>query len=141
MRKQKIKVPKIIIFEDDKNWLERIRDTLSDQGYKIETHIRYDDKLLNRLAKDDYDMLITDIALDNIKYSKEGIVLAKFVRASKKNIPIIVLTGYSFDDVWEVVDHIVESKIDHLFVKSHWHPAKFLKAVEDALKRRKPHPI
>jgi CheY-like chemotaxis protein len=137
MKKITRKAPKIIIFEDDKKWLDRIHDTLRGQKYKIETYSRYDEKLLSRFAKHDYDLLITDIALDNVKYSKDGIVLAKFVRAFKKNIPIIVVKGYSFDDVWDVVDHIVESKIDHLFIKSKWDPAKFLKAVKDALEKRK----
>lgn len=139
IKKAAPKAPKLIIFEDDKKWLDRIRDTLKDQGCKIETFSRYNEKLLNRFAKDDYDLLITDISLDSSARSKEGIILAKFVRENRKNLPIIVVTGYAFDDVWDVVDHIVESKIDHLFIKSRWDPAKFLKAVKEALKRKKTH--
>jgi len=128
---------RIIIFEDERKWLGKIQDALSEQGYKIESYRRYNGKLLSRFAKNDYDLLITDINLEKTERSKEGIMLAKFVREHHKKLPIIVVTGYSYDDVWEVVDHIVESKIDYLFIKNKWDPTKFLKAVKGALKRRK----
>jgi len=137
IKKAAHKAPKIIIFEDDKQWLVRIRDTLRDQGCKIKTFSHYNEKLLKRFAKNDYDLLITDINLDGTARSKEGIMLAKFVREHHKKLPIIVVTGYSYDDVWDVVDHIVETKIDYLFIKNKWDPTKFLKAVKGALKRRK----
>ncbi len=137
MHKKKIKTHyRIIVFEDDKKWLERIQNVLESQKFEIEPYDHYSEELVGRLTRDDYDLLITDIALDNIK-SKEGTILIKFVRACHKTIPILVVTGYSDDDVLDVVDDLVKSRIDYFIAKSNWDPAYFLQAVKNALNKKK----
>ncbi len=132
---QRRKKKKIIIFEDDKLWMERIRSVLKSQNFEMEAYRHYSEKLLSRLAVDDYDLLVTDINLNNSEPSKDGTVVVEYARACKKKLPIVVITGYAFDDVLEVIDHLVEAKIDHFIAKSKYDPAKFLKVVLRLLRR------
>ncbi len=131
------KNPKIVIIEDDQKWLSRMQNMLVAQNYDVEAHYNYSDELLSRLSKDDYDLLITDISLDESENSKGGLKLVKSARESNRNIPIIVTTGYKYDDVLVVVDDLVESKIDYFIAKSNWDPKIFLEAVKGVLKQGK----
>lgn len=131
------KKPKIIVVEDDKKWLEKIQNVLKAQKFEIEPHDHYSEELLSRLGINDYDLLITDISLNYSERSKEGTVLVRFTRVCNEDIPIIVITGYPYDDVLDVIDDLVKSRMDHFIVKSNWDPANFLKAVKDSLNKSK----
>jgi len=128
-------IPKIIVFEDDPQWSNRIENVLKAVECESEVYDHYSEELLRRLGISDYNLLITDINLTPSERSKEGTVLVEFVRVCRENIPIIVITGYPYlDDVLDVVDTLVKSRIDYFFAKQNWNPASFLDAVKTALK-------
>ncbi len=136
LKKSRIKqAPKIIIIEDDVKWLKRIRAVLKAQNFKIETYNQYNENLLRRLAKKDYDLLITDLILDSLEHTKKGKNVAEFARQRNKNIPIIVISGYA--DVYDVREAFFNLKIDDFILKGTWDPANFLEAVKNALKNKK----
>lgn len=128
-------VPKIIVIEDDLKWLKRIQAVLKAQNFKVETYNQYDENLLHRLVKKDYDLLITDLILDSLEYTKKGRNVAEFVRKRDKNIPIIVISGYA--DVYDVREAFFNLKIDDFILKSTWDAANFLETVKNALNKSK----
>jgi CheY-like chemotaxis protein len=129
------KNPKIIIIEDDPRWLKRMRTVLKAQNFEMEVYNKYNEELLHRLAKKDYDLLITDLILDSLAFTKEGKIVAEFARGLNKNTPIIVVSGYA--DVYDVRDAFFKLKIDDFVLKSTWDPANFLEAVRNALNKNK----
>jgi len=134
LKKSRIrKIPKIIIIEDDPKWLERIRTVLKVQNFKTEHYDKYSEELLQRLAKNDYDLIITDLILDSLEFKKEGKILAEFARDLNKDIPIIVISGYA--DVYDIRDAFFKLKIDDFILKSTWEPASFLERIKTALNK------
>lgn len=129
------KIPKIIIVEDDPKWLERIKAVLKAQNFEIELYNQYSEELLGRLAEKDYDLLITDLILDSLAFTKKGKIVAEFTRRLNKNTPIIVISGYA--DVYDVREAFFNLKSDDFILKSAWDPANFLEAVRNALNKSK----
>jgi FixJ family two-component response regulator len=129
------KNPKIIIIEDDPRWLKRMRTVLKAQNFEMEDYNKYNEELLHRLAKKDYDLLITDLILDSLAFTKEGKTVVEFARGLNKNTPIIVISGYA--DVYDVREAFFKLKIDDFILKSTWDPANFLEAVINALNKNR----
>jgi CheY-like chemotaxis protein len=129
------KVPKIIIIEDDLKWLKRIRNVLKAKNFEVEAYNKYGEELLHILAKKDYDLLITDLILDSLAFTKEGKTVVEFARGLNKNTPIIVISGYA--DVYDVREAFFKLKIDDFILKSTWDPANFLEAVINALNKNR----
>lgn len=132
---KKRKTIKVIVVEDEKKWIEKIRVVLKAQKFKVETYQDYSEELIVRLSRNDYDLLITDIDLKKLEYSKDGVVLIKYALETNKNIPVIVVTGYPYNDVLEMMEPLLEAKIKHFIPKSKWDAAKFLKTVKTALRK------
>jgi len=134
------KIPQIILIEDDPRWLKRIRIVLEATNCKIEAYGKYSEKLLRRLEKKDYDLLVTDLHLGGFERRNEGQVVVEYARKLNNDIPIIVITGYPFEDVLEVINSLVEAKIDDFVAKSNWDPARLLQTVKILLKKSKKKP-
>lgn len=84
---------KILIIEDDLRVAELLQRGLEEHGF-IPT-LAYDGVSGKKLAlQNDYDLIITDIILPKM----DGIDLCKFIRQSKPNMPIIMLTALGTTD-------------------------------------------
>lgn len=108
---------------------------LTAQNFEIEFYKQYSEELLGRLAAKDYDLLVTDLILDSLAFTKKGKIVAEFTRRLNKNTPIIVISGYA--DVYDVREAFFNLKIDDFILKSAWDPASFLEAVRKALNENK----
>lgn len=80
--------PKILYVEDDVNLGFVTTDNLTLGGYKT-TYCKDGKSALEALKKEKFDLCILDIMLPEI----DGFTLAKTIRESDKNIPIIFLTA------------------------------------------------
>ena len=84
---------KILIIEDDQRVSELIQRGLEEQGYT--PTLAYDGLSGKKLAQqNDYDLIITDIILPKM----DGLELCKFIRQTKPDTPIIMLTALGTTD-------------------------------------------
>ncbi len=83
----------ILIIEDDQRVAELIRRGLEEEHFKVT--IAYDGELGKKMALSKaFDLIITDIILPKIN----GLDLCKDIRASKPEVPIIMLTALGTTD-------------------------------------------
>ncbi|WP_323026706.1 response regulator transcription factor [Gelidibacter japonicus] len=84
---------RILIIEDDLRVAELLQRGLEEHGFT--PTLAYDGVSGKKLAlQNDYDLIITDIILPKM----DGIDLCKFIRQSKPNMPIIMLTALGTTD-------------------------------------------
>jgi DNA-binding NtrC family response regulator len=82
---------RVLIVDDEKFVRELIRDTLRTRGY--ETGLAGDGiEALAALAQDEYHLVITDVVMPRM----EGLELLKRVKKDHPKLPVIVLSGFSF---------------------------------------------
>lgn len=97
--KEKIRGKEIILIIDDEEQLISMNETiLNDFGYTIKTSTNSIDGLeIFKLDPYKYDLVMTDYAMPKMN----GIELAKNIINIRKNIPIILCTGYNNQDIIE----------------------------------------
>ena len=84
---------KILIIEDDQRVSELIQRGLEEQGFA--PTLAYDGLSGKKLVQqNDYDLIITDIILPKM----DGLELCKFIRQTKPDTPIIMLTALGTTD-------------------------------------------
>ena len=90
----------ILIVEDDERIASLVRAGLEEHGYNV--MVAYDGEAGKKLVlQNDYDLIISDIILPKIN----GVDLCKQIRATKPNIPVILLTALNTtDDIIEGFD-------------------------------------
>jgi YesN/AraC family two-component response regulator len=79
----------ILLVDDDPFILEGIGADLESQGFKI-TEASSGDKALDLLEKNNYDIVITDLVMENI----DGIQVLKKTKSLQPETMVIILTGY-----------------------------------------------
>lgn len=90
---------KILVLDDDPVVNLSCRRVLGAEGYNISTVERGEDAL-NRLSKEDFDLLIADIRLPDIS----GMVVLKEARVIKPQTDVVIITGYpTLEDAREAV--------------------------------------
>lgn len=83
----------ILIIEDDQRVAELIKRGLEEEQFNVT--LAYDGELGKRMAlSKEFDLIITDIILPKIN----GIELCKDIRASKPDVPLIMLTALGTTD-------------------------------------------
>lgn len=88
---------RILLAEDDENLGSLLREYLSAKSYETEW-VTDGDKALKKFFKEPYDLCILDIMMP----VKDGISLAREIRMTNQDIPIIFLTAKSMkEDVLE----------------------------------------
>ena len=84
---------KILLVEDDRNLGFVIQDTLRMQGYKV--HLCQDGKEgLQRFNQEQYDLCLLDVMMPK----KDGFILAKDIRKTNAQVPIVFLTAKSMTE-------------------------------------------
>ena len=128
---------KILIAEDEEITLNNIVDTLSDEGYAA-TGVRDGIDAVQRLDKEQFDVLITDIKMPGFS----GIDLLETVKKKNPGTEVIIITG--FGSISSAVDAIRLGAIDYITKPFHLdelvirvkkiHEQKILKKENVALK-------
>lgn len=80
---------RVLYVEDAVDIAESVRLMLADQGMDVEACTRYDDAL-ERIQRWPFEVLLTDLHLDGLH---SGLDLARVVRASDTEVPIIALSA------------------------------------------------
>lgn len=81
---------KILLVEDDKRTSAFVKKGLTSEGYAVDVSGDGEEGLFKALDSD-YDTIILDVMLPSL----DGVSIAKKIRASKKDTPIIMLTAKS----------------------------------------------
>src|SRR4030066_592706 len=80
---------KILILDDDPVIILSCKRILGAEGYSITTAEKGEDAL-NKLAKEDFDLLISDVRLPDIS----GMTVLKEARVIKPKTDVVIITGY-----------------------------------------------
>lgn len=84
---------KILVVDDTQNTLDIVKRNLEGAGYIVVTKGDVE-SAVDAFSSDNYDLVITDYKMP--KYS--GLDFIRHIRDKKKNIPIIMMTGYASVD-------------------------------------------
>ena len=86
-------MPRILLVEDDPNLGNLLQEYLSLKGYQVEL-ARDGNEGLNRFLQDSFDLCLLDVMMPK----KDGFTLAKEIRMSNREVPIIFLTAKSMKE-------------------------------------------
>jgi DNA-binding NtrC family response regulator len=84
---------KILVVDDDPVVGSSIGRVLSGKGYAV-ISASSGEEALERLAREDYDVVYTDIKMPGI----DGIEVARRIKASRPWLPVVIVTGYGTAD-------------------------------------------
>lgn len=98
---------KILIVEDDVNLREALEDTLQLAGFNT-TSAENGQQALALIMKNNYDMVISDVAMDKMN----GHELLREVRRIKPDLKILLMTAYA--DISEAIQAIRAGAVDYL---------------------------
>lgn len=79
---------RLLVAEDERDLNRLIRKTLEKEGYGVDACFD-GEEALDYLALTDYDAVILDIMMPK----KNGLQVLKYIRANKKNTPVLLLTA------------------------------------------------
>ncbi|TNF52976.1 response regulator [bacterium] len=79
----------VLVVDDEPVVLKSCERILTSEGYSVKTASNGQDAI-DILQKEDYDLVITDLKMPEV----DGIDLIKWVRGSKPQTGMIVITGY-----------------------------------------------
>jgi CheY-like chemotaxis protein len=96
------KMPKILVIDDDPYILETIELILKNINYNVEL-ASTGTQALNLIKKEDFDLVIIDINLPDIK----GDEITRFIKERKKDTCIVLMTGYE-----PLLDDVIREKMD-----------------------------
>ena len=93
----------VLIVDDDRSLCETLADGLSVRGFSVS--ISNDAAAcLERLDQEEFDAVLCDLRMPEV----DGIALTSKIRASRPDLPVVFISGYSREEVpmpAEVRDH------------------------------------
>lgn len=93
------KVTKVLIIDDDQNFLKFLQETLETKGFAVSSLAQH--KLINEYIENfKPDLILLDIKLDD----KDGRLICNELKAKSltEHIPIILITGLSYNEISEI---------------------------------------
>ena len=93
------KVTKVLIIDDDQNFLKFLQETLETKGFAVRSLAQH--KLINEYIENfKPDLILLDIKLDD----KDGRLICNDLKAKSvtEHIPIILITGLSYSEISEI---------------------------------------
>ncbi len=84
---------KVLVVDDDPVVGTSFNRVLGAKGYAV-IHAIDGDEALARLARDDYDVVYTDIRMPGMS----GLEVARRIKASRPWLPVVIVTGYGTED-------------------------------------------
>ena len=115
----------ILIVENDPNWHQMLGEVSAKLGYTT-CQAGLANEALQVLRKTDIALILLDIKLPGIK----GHQLLQQLRKIKIAVPVIVVAGYLTP---EVVDILIDSRIQGIIVKSEFRVRRLADAISTAL--------
>lgn len=82
---------RILVTEDDPGVLKYVERTLSNMGYIVDA-VTTGDEAVERLARQTYDLLLTDVVLSG---NMNGAKLAKIAEGFAPDMPVLYMSGYT----------------------------------------------
>ena len=83
---------RILLLEDNVNFLETLTDLLRDHGYEV-TAVSRSDEAIRLASSQDFDLLITDIRMEGL----DGLQALEKVKEDQPSIQGMVMSGYCDD--------------------------------------------
>ncbi|MEW5976870.1 MAG: sigma-54 dependent transcriptional regulator [Acidobacteriota bacterium] len=80
----------LLVVDDDRAALDSLSDLLQEEGYQV-LRSTSGAKALEILATQDINLVLTDLRMRDV----DGLAVLSAVRAAKKDIPVIVMTGFA----------------------------------------------
>ena len=93
------KVTKVLIIDDDQNFLKFLQETLETKGFAVSSLAQH--KLINEYIENfKPDLILLDIKLDD----RDGRLICNDLKAKSvtEHIPIILITGLSYSEISEI---------------------------------------
>jgi two-component system alkaline phosphatase synthesis response regulator PhoP len=116
---------KILIVEDDPNFIAILKQKFNQEGFTIFTAQDGKDGL-NMALKEEIDLVISDVLLPLLT----GVEMVKKIKEKKNDLPIVLLTNVKDNDYSDLTKNL--KKIDYL-IKSDVRIDEILKIVEKKL--------
>jgi DNA-binding NtrC family response regulator len=85
---------RIMVIDDEEIVGKRLKPALEKRGDIIESFVN-SKKALMRLAEEHFDIVITDIRMDEI----DGLEVLDYIKSHSKNTKVIMITGYATVEV------------------------------------------
>jgi DNA-binding NtrC family response regulator len=121
-------VPRLLIIDDEPSIRESLETLLTLEGFGV-TLARDGSEGLEILSRDDFDLLLLDLALPG----ESGIDLLPRITAMHPNLPVIMITA--FGTVGNVVDAVRAGAEN--FIQKPWDNEKLLADIRSAIARHK----
>ena len=84
---------KILVVDDEKIIGELFEFTLNYSGHST-TYVKSAQEALEAIDREKFDIAFVDIVMPE----KDGVQLLKEIKEKKKNLPVVMMTGYSIED-------------------------------------------
>ena len=104
---------KILIVDDNKDYVELISEFITGEGYAVCTAGNGREAITAMEQIGDFDLVITDVLMPDI----DGIGLINYIKSSEKNIPVIALSGGGLTINSEDVLKTIEDKVNLVLQK------------------------
>lgn len=101
-------VCKVLLVDDENAVGETLAEMLREEGYEVIT-VNDAREAVMKFVKSDCDLVLTDLSMPGIN----GYELAKRIKSLKKNVPVILITGWNQErdnikDKNEIIDGLIE---------------------------------
>ncbi len=121
--------PKILIVDDDEVIRNLLLDTLSPDGYSVESASNAEEAL-EKIKKEMFTLIITDLRMPG---GLEGLELLKTIRSMNIDSEVMIITGYGTPD--SVVEAMKNGAID--YIEKPFKLPEFRNLVAQVLEQRK----
>ena len=124
--------PLILVADDDPDFVNSIKEILSENGYSIET-ARTDQEALDRLLGNAIDVLLLDLRLPILN----GLQVYKQLKKHGRSVPTIVITGYAKEEATTIKE--LQGISARVCMAKPIEPAELLKSIGALLKSKQSH--
>jgi len=83
---------KILVVDDEAEVREYLKSVLEQKGYAV-TEVSGGEKVLAKLNEENFDLVLLDLVMPGM----DGLEVLKVIRASRKLLPVIIVTAYGSD--------------------------------------------
>ncbi|MEW5758236.1 MAG: response regulator [Candidatus Omnitrophota bacterium] len=90
---------KILVIDDEPDFLELIRNRLEANNYEVVTALNGKDGM-SKVKKEKPDAVLLDILMPDI----DGLTVLKKIRQNDKNLPVFIITAFSNEERFELAN-------------------------------------
>ena len=95
-----MKKKRVLLIDDQKNWLEVFGQTLKEMGFEVVYSDNLEDIVDAKTVTSNYDLILVDVHLESDGGGdyKGVLFLEELKKIKKGKLPLIILTGFSCDE-------------------------------------------